>query len=92
MLEFKVSFKDEEEFNLGFFEDQSSMKVDFQDFVVEKKLMPHPEYEGPTEFTPSSQEQIIQTENLLVLTNITVKPIPSNYGLITWNGSFLTVS
>lgn len=92
MLEFKVSFEDNSKFMLGFSEESSDMKVNFGDFVVEEKVMPHPEYEGPTEFTPSSVEQTIQTENLLVLTNITVKPIPHNYGLITWNGSFLTVS
>ena len=33
------------------------------------------------------------TENVMQMTDdVTIKPIPQNYGLITWNGSFLTVS
>lgn len=51
-----------------------------------------PAYTGPTTITPSDTEQILETENMTVLENITINPIPSNYGLITWNGSTLTVS
>lgn len=49
-------------------------------------------YTGPTEVTPTQATQVLYTENLMLDTNITVNPIPSNYGLITWNGSTLTVS
>lgn len=49
-------------------------------------------YTGETEVTPSQEEQILGTENKIVLENITIKPIPSNYGLITWDGATLTVS
>ena len=49
-------------------------------------------YDGALEFTPSSEAQVIPTANKSVLENITIKPIPNNYGLITWNGSTLTVS
>lgn len=43
--------------------------------------------------TPSSAEQIIIPESgYNALSKVTVEPIPSNYGLITWNGSTLTVS
>lgn len=49
-------------------------------------------YDGPTEITPSSETQILQTLGLLIPANITINPIPNNYGLITWNGSTLTVS
>ena len=51
-----------------------------------------PAYEGETHVTPSSSTQILQTEGLMVGENITIDPIPENYGLITWNGSSLTVS
>lgn len=51
-----------------------------------------PIYTGQTEITPSEETQILQTESRTVLQNIIVNPIPSNYGLITWNGSTLTVS
>ena len=51
-----------------------------------------PVYTGQTEVTPSEETQTLQTANKTVLHNIVVNPIPSNYGLITWNGSTLTVS
>ena len=50
------------------------------------------EYSGATVVTLSSEAQVLQTEEKVVLENIVINPIPSNYGLITWNGSTLTVS
>ena len=49
-------------------------------------------YTGEYEFTPTQSTQIVPTENKILAENIVINPIPSNYGLITWNGSFLTVS
>ena len=51
-----------------------------------------PVYDGITEITPSQDTQVLQTSNKALTRNIVVNPIPSNYGLITWNGSVLTVS
>ena len=51
-----------------------------------------PYYTGPTEVTPAAEAQILSTEDTIVSTDITINPIPSNYGLITWDGSVLTVS
>lgn len=50
------------------------------------------EYEGPYTVTPSESLQTLQTKNCRMTDNIVVNPIPSNYGLITWNGSIITVS
>ncbi len=45
------------------------------------------------EITPSAEEQlIIPDDGFKGISAITVHAIPNNYGLITWNGSFLTVS
>lgn len=49
-------------------------------------------YTGVYEVTPSSEMQTLNTEQLMMSENVTINPIPSNYGLITWNGSTLTVS
>lgn len=49
-------------------------------------------YQGPVTITPGAQEQVLETAGLFVDSNITVAPIPNNYGLITWDGSVLTVS
>lgn len=51
-----------------------------------------PAYEGPTVFTPSRETQIAPTKNKLLLDNITINPIPQNYGLVTYNGSIITIS
>lgn len=51
-----------------------------------------PVYPGPYEVTPSDTEQVLNTDAFYMNGNVTINPIPSNYGLITWNGSTLTVS
>lgn len=49
-------------------------------------------YTGEYEFTPSSEEQTIPIYGKVASADIVINPIPSNYGLISWNGSTLTVS
>jgi hypothetical protein len=49
-------------------------------------------YDGPYTITPGPTSQVLQTEGLFATGNITVGPVPNNYGLITWDGSVLTVS
>ena len=49
-------------------------------------------YGGPYEVTPSQQTQRLETRYKTATQDIVINPIPSNYGLITWNGSVLTVS
>lgn len=49
-------------------------------------------YRGDYEYTPTQNTQTVEINGLLATQNITINPIPSNYGLITWNGSTLTVS
>lgn len=75
------------------------MKVEEDSFVLSAKLATPidinrniPVYEGPYTVTASSEPQIVETNGLLMRGNITVNPVPSNYGLITWNGNNLTVS
>ena len=49
-------------------------------------------YAGPYSFTPGDEAQTIGIKDKMADENITIGPIPSNYGKITWNGSVLTVS
>ena len=49
-------------------------------------------YGGPYEVTPSAATQVLGTDGLVMTGDVVVQPIPSNYGLITWNGAALTVS
>lgn len=53
---------------------------------------PSGNYHGETVVTPSSETQVLETAGKTLKDDITINPIPSNYGLITWNGSTLTVS
>ena len=50
---------------------------------------PHP---GPYEATPTNVEQVFAVSGKRMTQDFTVHAIPSNYGLITWNGSVITVS
>lgn len=59
--------------------------------TVPQYVLP-PAYPGPYEVTPSDTEQVLNTDAFYMNGNVTINPIPSNYGLITWNGSTLTVS
>lgn len=49
-------------------------------------------YDGAYSATPSSERQEIPVTGKTMRQAFIVEPIPSNYGLITWNGSTLTVS
>lgn len=48
-------------------------------------------YTGEYEVTPSAETQTLNTDGLRLTRNVTVNPIPQNYGLITYNGAVLTV-
>ena len=50
------------------------------------------EYDGPYSFTPTAEAQTISIKNKTATDDIIINPVPSNYGLITWNGSTLMVS
>lgn len=50
------------------------------------------EYSGDYEITPTTEPQILQTEEKHMKQNVVINPIPNNYGLITYNGYGITVS
>lgn len=49
-------------------------------------------YAGPYEYTPTEDTQTVAISHKMATENIVINPIPYNYGLVTWNGSTLTVS
>ena len=51
-----------------------------------------PLYTGPHEFTPTQYAQVVEIDGKRAEGDITIIPIPSTYGLITWDGSKLMVS
>ena len=84
----------------GTFEDAKPFKASVRDgntemrstfgTVVQVSTGDH--YRGEYEVIPSGETQTLPTMGKTLGANIRVRPIPSNYGLITWNGSTLTVS
>lgn len=59
---------------------------------AEYAIAPVEEYEGSYEFTPTEEAQTIQISGEMATQDIVINPIPSNYGLITYNGTTITVS
>ena len=51
-----------------------------------------PEYSGNYEIEPSENYQTIPMEGLRATHNVVIDPIPNNYGLITYDGTGITVS
>ena len=70
----------------------ASIGLGFDGRQVVKDYIITPAYEGSYEVTPSDQTQTLATNGLRMTSDVTINPIPSNYGLISWNGSVLTVS
>lgn len=80
-----VDFDESSDFVCSFAEENA--------FIVDLGFTPpENEYEGPYEVTPSAEQQTLETKDMLLANNVIINPIPNNYGLITWNGSTITVS
>lgn len=54
--------------------------------------IPPDTYTGLVSVTPSNETQTLPTAGLFLSEDITVDPIPQNYGLIEWNGTVLKIS
>lgn len=51
-----------------------------------------PDYDGAYVVTPSTTTQVLPTSMTNMRDDVKIMPIPSNYGLISYDGSILTVS
>lgn len=87
-MSFPVRFESSPEFDISF-SGGETLSAGFDNFI-EVPVTDY--YEGEYEITPTTQEQTIPIIGLTARQNITVNPIPSNYGLITRVGAILTVS
>lgn len=80
-----VIFSKEETFICGM-EDETAFTVSMGEAFLPE------EYKGSVDITPTDGVKVLETQGKLLAENIIIEPIPNNYGLITWNGSTLTVS
>lgn len=87
VTEIDVTFSEVDSFDVTFGSGES-FSVDFGQYDGTSG----DEYDGPYEVTPTSSEQTLSTTDKILSADIIIHPIPSNYGLITWNGATLTVS
>ena len=88
MVTFHATFSTDTSFSVGFSTD-ATFPIGMGS-VIAVPIGEH--YEGAYEVTPNLTTQILPTEGLAMWHDVVVNPIPSNYGLITWNGAKLTVS
>lgn len=85
----KVSFfESDNSFQVRFNSSEDRISVKFDSFIGTSGEP----YEGPYTFTPTQSTQIVLSKSKTLSDNITINPIPSNYGLITFSGFELTVS
>lgn len=59
---------------------------------VVRALVERDPYTGDYTVTPGDSEIVLETRHLRMTDNVTINPVPSGWGKITWNGAFLTVS
>lgn len=69
----------------------SNMDINVGSSIAREVIDTYP-YEGEYIINPNTETQILETKNLRMLKDVVINPIPNNYGLITWNGSFLMIS
>lgn len=67
------------------------LALGFGNPVVREYVERNP-YTGAYEVTPSAETQTLLTDGLRMTDNVVINPVPSNYGLITWDGTVITVS
>lgn len=60
--------------------------------VTGSGAVPVPQYSGPYEFTPTQETQRARVARKMATEDIIINPIPQNYGLVTYNGSIITIS
>jgi len=68
-----------------------NMDLSFGTEIV-RDLVERDPYTGDYVVTPSNELITLETKDKRMTDHVKINPIPSNYGLITWNGSTITVS
>lgn len=81
-INIEVDFGTNEQFGVSF---DDGFQVDYS------QMHKADDYTGEYTFTPSNETQTIETADKTLTQNIIINPIPSNYGLIEWDGQTLTV-
>ena len=84
---FNATFSGGENFQASFSAPEI-VAADFGETTIKSEVEP---YEGPYDFTPGEDAQVIQISGKTGTRDITVQAIPQNYGRLTYDGSVLRV-
>lgn len=87
-MSFHVTFEESPRFSATFGENERHQAT----FSEHIEVPVADYYDGEYTITPSSEAQTIPVIGKTMRRNLTINPIPSNYGLITWNGPGIRVS
>lgn len=71
---------------VAFEENEMHLEVDFgevQEVTTDGGNLPR--YTGPYEIEPAAQEQILETRDKIATEDIIIKPVPKEYGLVSYN-------
>lgn len=84
----EVEFATEREpISVSFVTKKLNLEADFTGTPELRQL-----YRGAYTVTPTEETQTLETQGLLMSTNVVINPIPQNYGLITQIGSMIRIS
>lgn len=81
-INIEVDFGINEQFGVSF---DDGFQVDYS------QMHEAGDYTGEYTFTPSNETQEIETADKTLTQNIIINPIPSNYGLVSYDGSILSI-
>ena len=90
VINFDLSIEEPELIDLNF-DDDNGFDFNIETAISINNINVNP-YGGSYTVTPDNNYQVLSTKDKMLSQNITINPIPNNYGLITWDGSTLTVS
>lgn len=93
-MRFAVTFRQtEQKLPLKFSVGDNQFKAEFKDIQVATERPVTEYYEGDYEVTPKREAQILPTGGKMLDKDITVKPIPPEYGLVSYdNRKIITIT
>lgn len=59
--------------------------------LIVRDVVERDPYTGEYTVTPGDEAVVLNTKHLRMTDNVTINPVPSTYGHIAWNGSYLSV-
>ena len=93
-MHFEVKFNlRSQHIKVSFNRERMDIPVQFDGLQTVTKTVEHDAYAGLVEVTPTREEQTLPTNGKLLASDIIIKPIPKEYGLVTYdNRKVITIT